>query len=73
VTSNLIDRVYQHHNKLVAGFTKRYDIAILVWYEIHEQMESAILRGKRIEKWSRATKKRLIEQRIHHGKTCGLI
>jgi putative endonuclease len=62
VTSNLIGRVYQHRNKLVAGFTKRYDITILVWYEIHEQMESAILREKQIKNWSRIAKKRLIEQ-----------
>lgn len=63
VTSNLIGRVYQHRSKLIAGFTKRYDITILVWCEIHEQMESAILREKQIKNWSRTAKKRLIEQR----------
>jgi putative endonuclease len=62
VTSNLIGRVYQHRNKLVAGFTQRYGITILVWYEVHEQMESAILREKQIKKWTRDAKKRLIEQ-----------
>jgi putative endonuclease len=62
VTSNLIGRVYQHRNKLVAGFTKRYNITILVWYEIHEQMESAILREKQIKNWSRIAKLRLIGQ-----------
>ncbi len=63
VTSNHIGRVYQHCNKLIAGFTKRYDITDLVWYEIHDHMESAILREKQIKNWSRKAKKRLIEQR----------
>jgi putative endonuclease len=61
VTSNLIGRVYQHREKLVDGFTQRYDITVLVWYELHEQMESAILREKQLKKWSRVAKKRLIE------------
>ncbi len=61
VTSNLIGRVYQHRQKLIAGFTKRYDVSDLVWYEVHEQMESAILREKQLKKWSRVAKKRLIE------------
>jgi putative endonuclease len=63
VTSNLIGRVYQHRQKLIAGFTKRYDVSDLVWYEVHEQMESAILREKQLKKWSRVAKKRLIELR----------
>jgi putative endonuclease len=61
VTSNLIGRVYQHRQKLIPGFTKRYNISDLVWYEIHEQMESAILREKQLKNWSRVAKKRLIE------------
>jgi len=63
VTSNLIGRVYQHRQKLIAGFTQRYSVHDLVWYEVHEQMESAILREKQLKKWSRAAKKRLIELR----------
>jgi putative endonuclease len=61
VTSNLIGRVYQHRENLIAGFTKRYDVHNLVWYEVHEQMESAILREKQLKNWSRIAKKRLIE------------
>ena len=61
VTSNLIGRVYQHRQKLIAGFTQRYDVSNLVWYEVHEQMESAILREKQLKNWSRVAKKRLIE------------
>jgi putative endonuclease len=61
VTSNLIGRVYQHRQKLIAGFTKRYGIDKLVWYEVHERMESAILREKQLKNWSRTAKKRLIE------------
>ena len=61
VTSNLIGRVYQHRENLVEGFTSRYGVHSLVWYEVHEQMESAILREKQIKKWSRVAKKRLIE------------
>ena len=61
VTSNLIGRVYQHRQKLIAGFTQRYDVHNLVWYEVHEQMESAILREKQLKNWSRMAKKWLIE------------
>ena len=63
VTSDLIRRVYEHRNELVDGFTKRYRIHDLVWYEVHEIMESAILREKQLKKWSRIAKIRLIEQR----------
>ena len=66
VTSDLIRRVYQHRNELVDGFTKRYRIHDLVWYEVHEMMESAILREKQLKKWSRLAKIRLIEQQNPH-------
>ena len=62
VTSNLIQRVWQHKNDLVAGFTKRYGVHTLVWYESHETMESAIGREKAIKEWKRAWKLELIEQ-----------
>ena len=62
VTSDLIKRVYQHRNNLVDGFTKRYNVHNLVWYEVHERMESAILREKQIKKWQRMAKIGLIEQ-----------
>ena len=62
VTSNLVQRVWQHKNDLVAGFTKRYGVHTLVWYESHETMESAIGREKAIKEWKRAWKLELIEQ-----------
>ena len=62
VTSNLIQRVWQHKNSLVPGFTKRYSTHTLVWYESHETMENAISREKRLKEWKRAWKVQLIEQ-----------
>ena len=62
VTSDLIKRVFQHRNNLSDGFTKRYNVHNLVWYEVHERMESAILREKQIKKWRRTAKIGLIEQ-----------
>jgi len=62
VTSNIVKRIYQHRNNEVAGFTKRYGVHHLVWYEIHETMESAILKEKKIKKWDRQTKLWLIEK-----------
>jgi len=62
VTSNLIQRVYQHRNNQIDGFTKRYGVHNLVWYEVHERMENAILREKQIKKWQRMAKIGLVEQ-----------
>ncbi|WP_031435055.1 GIY-YIG nuclease family protein [Methylomarinum vadi] len=62
VTSNLIQRVYQHRTGMIEGFTKRYGVHNLVWYESHEMMESAIQREKQLKKWARTAKIRLIEQ-----------
>ncbi len=62
VTSDLVKRVYEHKQKLVDGFTKRYGVDKLVWYERHETMGSAICREKQIKKWNRAWKIELIEQ-----------
>jgi putative endonuclease len=42
VTSDLVKRIWEHKNNMVEGFTKRYDVHRLVWYELHESMESAI-------------------------------
>ena len=61
VTSDLPARVWQHRNDLVDGFTKRYGVHRLVYVEAHETMEDAILREKRIKRWRRAWKVRLIE------------
>ncbi len=62
VTSNLVQRVWQHKNDFVEGFTKRYGVHTLVWYETHETMESAISREKALKEWKRAWKVRLIER-----------
>jgi putative endonuclease len=61
VTSDLAKRVWEHKIDLVEGFTKRYRIHSLVWYELHESMESAIVREKRIKEWNREWKLQLIE------------
>ncbi|WP_411725283.1 GIY-YIG nuclease family protein [Methyloglobulus sp.] len=62
VTADLIKRVYQHRMEMVDGFTKRYGIHTLVWYEVHEMMESDFVREKQLKKWSRIAKIHLIEQ-----------
>jgi putative endonuclease len=62
VTSDLVKRVWEHQNNLVEGFTKRYGVHTLVWFEQHETMESAIAREKAIKEWRRRWKLDLIEQ-----------
>ncbi|MBS1174953.1 MAG: Excinuclease subunit domain protein [Burkholderiaceae bacterium] len=62
VTSNLPQRIWQHREGLVEGFTNRYSVKMLVWYEMHESMESAIMREKALKKWRREWKLELIEQ-----------
>ena len=61
VASDLRKRVREHKNDLVEGFTKRYHVHLLVWYELHETMDSAILREKRMKEWRRVWKLRMIE------------
>jgi putative endonuclease len=61
VTSDLIQRVWQHRQGLGDGFTARYGCKLLIWYELHESMESAIVREKQIKAGSRAKKMALIE------------
>ncbi len=61
VTSNLIQRVWQHKSDLVAGFTKRYSLHRLVWFEVHETMGSAISREKQLKAGNRQRKLRLVE------------
>ena len=61
VTNNLIKRVYEHKAKLANGFTKKYNIVKLVYYEIFEDIENAILREKQIKAGSRQKKIRLID------------
>ncbi len=62
VTSDLVQRVWQHKNDAIEGFTSDYGVKLLVYYELHATMPDAILREKRIKKWERVWKKRLIEQ-----------
>ncbi len=61
VTSNLVKRIWEHKTNVVEGFTKKYKVHSLVWYEIHESMESAIRREKALKKWRRKWKTGLIE------------
>ena len=61
VTSDLPGRTYQHREGLIEGFSKRHGCKLLVWYEVHEEMESAIVREKRIKDWKRDWKLDLIE------------
>ncbi len=62
VTSDLIKRVWEHRNDLVEGFSKRYGVHQLVWYELHESMDSAIRREKQLKEWKRKWKVQLIEK-----------
>lgn len=62
VTSDLIQRVWQHKNNVIKGFTEKYGVHTLVYFELHDDMESAIVREKRLKKWNRAWKLRLIEE-----------
>ncbi len=62
VTSNLIQRIWQHKNDLVEGFTEKYTVHSLVYYELHEQMLTAIEREKQLKKWNRQWKIDLIEK-----------
>jgi putative endonuclease len=62
VTSDLPGRVWQHKNKAIEGFSAKYGIDKLVYFEMHEHAESAIQREKEIKKWNRAWKLQLIEK-----------
>jgi len=62
VTSDLVKRLHQHKRGAIEGFTAKYSVHSLVWYEVHENMESAIMREKRMKKWNRSWKLRLIEE-----------
>jgi putative endonuclease len=66
VTSDLVKRIWEHKNNMVEGFTKRYSVHSLVWYEVHENMESAIEREKRLKEWKRKWKLELIESSNPH-------
>ncbi len=61
VTSDLVQRIWQHKNDLVEGFTQRYEVHVLVHYELHVDMLTAIAREKQLKKWNRDWKIQLIE------------
>jgi putative endonuclease len=62
VTSDLVGRIWQHRNDAVEGFTKKYGVHDLVYFELYEDMENAITREKQLKKWNRAWKLKLIEK-----------
>jgi len=61
VTTNLIKRVFEHRNKLVDGFSARYGLYKLVYYEIFDDLENALNREKQLKRWHRDWKNNLIE------------
>jgi putative endonuclease len=62
ITSDLARRVWEHQHDVVDGFSKRYQAHRLVWYEVHDEPEAAILREKQIKKWNRDWKVNLIQR-----------
>jgi putative endonuclease len=68
VTSDIKKRIWQHKEKVADGFSKKYDLNLLVWYEVHRSIEEAILREKQIKKWNRKWKLELIENENPHWK-----
>jgi putative endonuclease len=78
VTSDLIKRVWEHKNEVVQGFTQKYGVKQLVWFEMHLEMLAAIEREKQLKKWKREWKIRLIEESNHswndlYNEICGLL
>ncbi|HLG79592.1 MAG TPA: GIY-YIG nuclease family protein [Bradyrhizobium sp.] len=61
VTNDIVRRVYEHRIKAVPGFTSRYNITQLVWFEIYDDPTNAIIREKELKKWKRDWKIKLIE------------
>lgn len=66
VTSDLLRRVFEHKNKLMPGFTSKYDVGMLVYFEVFSDIESAIYREKQLKKWNRKWKLALIEKENPH-------
>ena len=63
VTGNLVKRVWQHRQKFVDGFTQKHNVRLLVYFELHEDMNAAITRENQIKAWKRDWKKNLIEEK----------
>lgn len=66
VTSNLVKRVWQHRESVVKGFTERYAVHRLVWYEVHSEITAAITREKQLKAWKRGWKIRLLQENNPH-------
>jgi putative endonuclease len=62
MTDNLARRIWKHRTDAVPGFTSKYGVKILVWYELHESRETAFTRERHLKKWNRSWKLQLIEQ-----------
>jgi putative endonuclease len=62
MTDDLVKRVWQHRNDVIPGFTQRYGVKTLIWYESHESRESAFARERQMKKWNRSWKLDLIEK-----------
>ena len=62
VTSNPVKRIWEHKNKVIDGFSQRYSLDKLVYYELHEVMESAIYREKQLKNWQRKWKLQLVNK-----------
>jgi len=61
-TDDLMKRAWQHKQGVIEGFTRDYGVKILVWYEVHNSRESALLHERRMKRWNRAWKLELIEK-----------
>ena len=72
VTSNLVKRFYQHKNKIAAGFTQKYNVHKLVYFEHTNDVRVAIEREKEIKKWRREKKNRLVESKNPEWKELSL-
>ncbi len=71
MTDDLVRRTYEHRIGAVPGFTKRYGVKLLVWYEMHETRESAFARERQLKKWNRTWKLQLSRKQIRHGAISG--
>lgn len=71
-TSDFVRRIWEHKNNVAPGFTKRYGVRQLVWFEAHEATEAALQREKQIKEWKRDWKVNLIERENRHWKHLSL-
>ena len=71
-TSDLARRIWEHKKKVVPGFTKRYGVHQLVWFQAHASKDAALKREKRIKEWKRDWKINLIERENHHWRDLSL-